>query len=82
MPLILSSNVIWHVYRYILPHTYSYLYITSYILKKETLCLVSVAFSKCGNKYQKIFKEEGSIKMLILGLITNIEEHQKLYNHD
>ena len=31
----------------------------------------------------KIFKEEESIEILkILGLITNIEEYQKIYNHD
>ena len=30
----------------------------------------------------KIFKEEESIEILkILGLINNIEEHQKIYNH-
>ena len=30
----------------------------------------------------KIFKEEESIEILkILGLITNIEEYQKIYNH-
>ena len=32
----------------------------------------------------KTFKEEELIKILnkILGLITNIEEYQKIYNHD
>ena len=31
---------------------------------------------------KKIFKKEESIKMLkILGLITNIEEYQEIYNH-
>ena len=31
---------------------------------------------------KKIFKEEESIEILkILGLITNIDEYQKLYNH-
>ena len=71
-----------HITSYILPRIYCYLYITSYIFKK-TLGLISIAFSKCGNKYQKIFKKEESIKILkILGLITNMEEHQKVYNHD
>ena len=32
---------------------------------------------------KKKIKEEESIKILkILGLITNIEEFQKMYNHD
>ena len=31
---------------------------------------------------KKVFKEEESIEILkILGLITNKEEYQKLYNH-
>ena len=43
---------------------------------------LSIVYSKCGHEYKKIFKEEDSIKILkILGLITNIEEYQKLYNH-
>ena len=44
-------------------------------------CL-SIVYSKYGNEYDKIFKEEESIEMLkLLGLITNIEEYQKIYNH-
>ena len=32
---------------------------------------------------KKIFKEEKSVDIAkILGLIDNIEEHQKIYNHD
>ena len=53
-----------------------------YIFKK-TLCL-SVIYRKCGHEYKKMFKEEEeSIEVLkILGLITNTEECQKMYNHD
>ena len=52
----------------------------SYIYKKALD--LSIVYSKCGHEYKKIFKEEDSIKILkILGLITNIEEYQKLYNH-
>ena len=33
-------------------------------------------------EYENIFKEEESVEILkILGLITNIEEYQKIYNH-
>ena len=53
----------------------------SYIFQK-TLSL-SIVYSKCGHEYKKIFKEEESIEILkILGLINNIEEYQKIYNHD
>ena len=38
--------------------------------------------SKCDHEHEKIFKEEESIEILkILGLINNIEEYQKMYNH-
>ena len=48
---------------------------------EKTLSL-SIAYSKCSCKYKKIFEEEESIEILkILGLITNIEEYQKIYNH-
>ena len=48
-----------------------------YIFKK-TLGLYIV----CGHEYKKIFKEEKSVEILkIFGLITNIEEYQKIYNH-
>ena len=43
---------------------------------------LSVVYSKCGHEYEKIFQEEGSIEILkIPGLINNIEEYQKIYNH-
>ena len=52
----------------------------SYIFKK-TLSL-SIVYSKFGNEYEKIFKEEESIEILkIPVLINNIEEYQKIYNH-
>ena len=43
------------------------------ILFKKTLCL-SIVYSKCGHKYERIFKEEESIEILkiidiIIGLI-------------
>ena len=53
----------------------------SYIFIK-TLGL-SIVYSKCGHGCKKIFKEEESTEILkILDLITNIEEYQKIYNHD
>ena len=53
----------------------------SYILKKSLG--LSIVCSTCCNEYRKIFKEEESIeKLKILGLINNIEEYQKMYNHD
>ena len=52
----------------------------SYAFKK-TLDL-SIVYSKCGHEYRKLFKEEDSIEILkIFGLVTNIEEYQKIYNH-
>ena len=52
----------------------------SSILKK-TLSL-SLVYSKCGHEYEKIFREEESIKVLkIFGSINNIEEHNRIYNH-
>ena len=52
----------------------------TYIFKK-TLNL-SIVYSKYGYEYEKIFKEEEPIEVLrILGLINNIEEYQKIYNH-
>ena len=51
-----------------------------YIFKK-TLNL-PIVYGKRGHEYEKIFKEEESIEILrILGLINNIEEYQKIYNH-
>ena len=47
----------------------------------KTLSL-SIAYGNCGLEYEKIFKEQESIKILkILCLIHNIEEYQKIYNH-
>ena len=43
---------------------------------------LSIVYSKCGHEYKKMFKEEKSIEILkILGLIRNIEENPKIYNH-
>ena len=43
---------------------------------------LSTVYSKCGHEYEKIFKEEESIKILkIIVLINNIDEYQKKYNH-
>ena len=48
---------------------------------KKTLNL-SIVYSKRGQEYKKIFKEEQSIGILnILGSINNIEEYQKIYNN-
>ena len=48
---------------------------------KKTLDLYIIC-SKSGHNYKKISKEEESIELLkIVGLIANIEEYQKLYNH-
>ena len=42
----------------------------------------SIVYSKCGHEYEKIFKEEESIDILKnLGLISNVEEYQKIFNH-
>ena len=51
-----------------------------YFFKK--ILSLSIVYSKCGDEYEKIFKEEESIEILkILGLINNIEEHNRIYNH-
>ena len=43
---------------------------------------LSVVYSKSGHEYKKIFKERDSNEILkIFGLITNIEEYRKIYNH-
>ena len=52
-----------------------------HILLKKTLGL-SIACSKCVHKYKKIFKKESVEILKILGLITNIKEHQEIHNHD
>ena len=42
----------------------------------------SVVYSKCGHEYEKIFKEEEPIEILkIIGLITNIKDYNRKYNH-
>ena len=52
----------------------------SYICYK-TLLLSSIC-NKCGSEDEQTFTEEESTKILkIIGLITNIEEYQKIYNH-
>ena len=58
-----------------------YLNIKVHIFFNKKLIL-SIDYSKCGHEYEKIFKEEGSVEILkILGLINNIDEYQKIYNH-
>ena len=40
---------------------------------------ISIIYDKCGSKHKKVFKEEESFKKLkILGIINNIDEHQKI----
>ena len=52
-----------------------------HIFLKTTIDL-SIANSNCGNECKKILKEEESIEILkFIGLITNIEVYQKIYNH-
>ena len=42
----------------------------------------SIAYSKCGHEYEETFKEEELVEILkILGLINNIKEYLKIYNH-
>ena len=51
------------------------------IYLKKTLGL-SIVCSKCGHGYKKVFEEEKSLEILkILGLIIDIDEHQKIYDH-
>ena len=53
----------------------------SYIFIK-TLGL-SIVYNKCSHGCKKTFKEEESTEILkILDLITNVEEYQKMYNHN
>ena len=43
---------------------------------------LSIVYDQCGHDYKKILKEEESIEILkSLGIITNIEMYQKMYNH-
>ena len=52
----------------------------SYICYK-TLILSSIC-NRCGSKDEQMFKQEESIDISkILGLINDIEEYQKIYNH-
>ena len=52
-----------------------------HIFFKKTLGLF-IFHNNCGHECKKIFKEKESVQILkILGLITNIEEYQQLYNH-
>ena len=42
----------------------------------------SIVYNKCGHEYEKIFKEEESIKILkFFDLMNKIEDYQKIYNH-
>ena len=42
-----------------------------------TLC-ISIIYDKCDSKHKKVFIEEESLeKLKILGIINNIDEHQK-----
>ena len=53
----------------------------SYIFKK-TLGIYIVC-SKCDNDYKKIFNKEEPIEILkMFGLVTNMEEYEKLHNHE
>ena len=53
-----------------------------YIIYFQKTLSLSIVYSKCGDEYEKKFKQEESIEILkILGLINNIEEYQKIYNH-
>ena len=47
---------------------------------KKTLSL-SIVYSKCGHEYEKLFKKKSIEILKILGLITNIEEYNRIYNH-
>ena len=50
----------------------------SYIFEERIV--LSIIYSKCGSKDEKIFKGEESVKILkILGLFNNIEQFQKIW---
>ena len=52
------------------------------VFQNIVLNSISIVNSKRGHKYGKMFKEEVSIEISkIIGLINNIEEYQKIYNH-
>ena len=69
-----------HITSYILRHIYSYLYITSYIFRKKHYVLFLLLSVNVAINIEKYLKKKDQLK--ILSLITNIEEHQKVYNHD
>ena len=50
-----------------------------HILKKKFD--LSIVYSKCGQECKKIFKEKPNEILKILGLITNIDQYQKIYNN-
>ena len=53
-----------------------------YFFLKKTLSLF-IVYSRWGHEYEKIFKEEESIKILkILGLTTDIKEYQKIVSEE
>ena len=41
----------------------------------------TIVYNKCGHKYQKTFTGESIEILKIFGLISNIVENQKTYNH-
>ena len=41
---------------------------------------LSIVCSRCGDEYKKIFKEKQIEILKIVGLTTNIEEYQKIYD--
>ena len=44
--------------------------------------ILSIIYSKCGSKNEKMFKEVESIEILnILSLIDNMEQHQKIWQN-
>ena len=44
--------------------------------------IISNAYSKCDHEYERIFKEKQSIEISkIYGLITSIDDYQKICNH-
>ena len=50
-----------------------------YIIYFQKTLSLSIVYSKCGDEYEKKFKQEESIEILkILGLINNIEDYQKI----
>ena len=57
-------------------------YIKSSKKLKYHVSSLSVVYSNCRHEYEKIFKVKESTEILIiLGLINNIEQYQKIYNN-